>query len=215
MKRSFAFYGRVSTEDQQDPKSSRNWQLARSRQVIEPEGEIVAEFFDIGQSRSLPWKRRPEAARLLETFRDPKRGFDAVVIGEPQRAFYGNQFGLTFPIFTHYGVGLWVPEVGGAVDPGSEAHDLVMSLYGGMSKGERMRIKTRVRSAMASQAAIEGRYLGGRPPYGYLLADAGPHPNPAKAANGQQLRRLAPDPVAAPVVRRIFEEYANDRGLHL
>lgn len=135
------------------------------------------------------------------------------MIGEPQRAFYGNQFGLTFPAFTHYDVGLWVPEVGGAVDPGSEAHDLVMSLYGGMSKGERMRIKTRVRSAMASQAAIEGRYLGGRPPYGYLLADAGPHPNPGKAANGQRLRRLAPDPVAAPVVRRIFEEYANDRGL--
>lgn len=135
MKR-FAFYGRVSTEDQQDPKSSRNWQLARSRQVIEPTGgEIVTEFFDIGQSRSLPWKRRPEAARLLETFPDEKRGFDAVVIGEPQRAFYGGQFGLTFPVFTHYGVGLWVPEVGGAIDPGSEAHDLVMALYGGMSKG--------------------------------------------------------------------------------
>ena len=214
MKR-FAFYGRVSTEDQQDPTSSRNWQLARSRQVIEPDGEIVEEFFDIGQSRSLPWKRRPEAARLLESFRDPKREFDAVVIGEPQRAFYGNQFGLTFPVFTHYGVELWVPEVGGAVDPGSEAHDLVMSLYGGMSKGERMRIKTRVRSAMASQAAIEGRYLGGRPPYGYQLADAGPHPNPGKAANGQRLRKLAPDPVAAIVVQRIFEEYVAGLGLHL
>jgi len=44
-------------------------------------------------------------------------------------------------VFAHYGVGLWVPEVGGAVDPGSEAHDLVMSLYGGMSKGDRTRIK--------------------------------------------------------------------------
>jgi site-specific DNA recombinase len=214
MKR-FAFYGRVSTEDQQDPKSSRNWQLARSRQIIEPAGEVVAEFFDIGQSRSLPWKRRPEAARLLDAFRDPSRGFDAVVIGEPQRAFYGNQFGLTFPVFTHYGVELWVPEVGGAIDPGSEAHDLVMSLYGGMSKGERMRIQTRVRSAMASQAAIEGRYLGGRPPYGYQLVDAGPHPNPGKAATGQRLRKLGPDPTAAPVVVRIFEEYAEGRGLQL
>ena len=198
MKR-FAFYGRVSTEDQQDPASSRNWQLARSRQVIEAAGgEIVAEFFDIGQSRSLPWKRRPEASRLLDAFRDAERGFDAVVIGEPQRAFYGNQFGLTFPVFVHYGVELWVPEVGGAVDPGSDAHDLVMSLYGGMSKGERNRIKIRVRSAMAAQAAVEGRFLGGRPPYGYVLADAGPHPNPAKAAIGQRLHRLEPDPVAAP-----------------
>lgn len=214
MKR-FAFYGRVSTEDQQDPQSSRNWQLARSRQVIAPAGgEIVEEFFDIGQSRSLPWKRRPEAARLLETFRDPKRGFDGVVIGEPQRAFYGNQFGLTFPVFVHYGIGLWVPEVGGAVDPGSDAHDLVMSLYGGMSKGERNRIKTRVRAAMASQAAVEGRFLGGRPPYGYVLADAGPHPNPSKAAIGQRLHRLSPDPVAAPVIGRIFDEFVAGRGLY-
>jgi YD repeat-containing protein len=29
----------------------------------------------------------------------------------------------TFPVFVHYGVGLWVPEVGGAIDPGSDAHD--------------------------------------------------------------------------------------------
>ncbi len=114
-----AFYGRVSAEDQQDPASSRNWQLARSRQLIERVGgEIVAEYFDIGQSRSLPWKRRPAALRLLDSFRDPDRGFDAIVIGAPQRAFYGSQFGLTFPLFTYFAVELWVPEVGGAVDPG-------------------------------------------------------------------------------------------------
>ena len=177
----FAFYGRVSTEDQQDPTSSRNWQLARSRQLIEPVGgEIGEEFFDIGQSRSLPWSRRPEAARLLKALADPGRTFDGVVIGEPQRAFYGNQFGLTFPVFVHYGVQLWVPEVGGAVDPGSDAHEIVMSLYGGMSKGERNRIKTRVRSSMEAQVAIEGRFQGGRPPYGYRLVDAGAHPNPAR-----------------------------------
>lgn len=211
----FAFYGRVSTEDQQDPQSSRNWQLARALQLIEPAGgEIVAQFFDIGQSRSLPWPRRPEAARLLQTLPNPDRAFGAVVIGEPQRAFYGNQFGLTFPVFVHYGVELWVPEVGGAVDPGSDAHEIVMSLYGGMSKGERNRIKTRVRAAMGAQAALEGRFLGGRPPYGYQVADAAPHPNPAKAAAGQQLHRLDPDPVTSPIVRRIFEEFLSGKGVH-
>jgi hypothetical protein len=89
-----------------------------------------------------------------------------------------------------------------------------MSLYGGMSKGERARIKTRVCSAMAAQAAVEGRFLGGRPPYGYELVDVGLHPNPAKAANVQRLRRLAPDRIAAPVVQRIFQEYADGAGLH-
>jgi hypothetical protein len=55
-----------------------------------------------------------------------------------------------------------------------------MSLYGGMSKGERNRIKIRVRSAMAAQAATEGRFLGGRPPYGYRLVDLGAHPSPGR-----------------------------------
>ena len=44
---------------------------------------------------------------------NPARGFEAVVIGEPHRAFYGNQFGLTLPVLTHFSVQLWVPEVGG------------------------------------------------------------------------------------------------------
>ena len=39
----------------------------------------------------------------------------------------------------------------------------------------------------------QGRYLGGRPPYGYMLIDVGPHPNPAKAADGKRLHALAID----------------------
>lgn len=209
----FAFYGRVSTEDQQDPEASRNWQKTRANGLIEPlGGTIVTDYFDIGMSRSIPWQRRTHATALLDALANPARGFDAVVIGEPQRAFYDNQYSLTMPLFTHYGVGLWVPEVGGAIDPASEAHDLIMGVFGGMSKGERNRIKIRVRSAMSAQAKIEGRYLGGRPPYGYMLADAGPHPNPGKAADGKRLHRLIPDPIAAPVVRRIYAEFLRGTG---
>ncbi|WP_329462086.1 recombinase family protein [Streptomyces sp. NBC_01431] len=210
----FAFAGRCSTEDLQDPEASKNWQLLRAKGLIEPAGgRIVAEYFDSGHSRALPWKRRPQAAALLQDLRNPERGFDAVVIGEPQRTFYGNQFGNTFPLFVHFHVPLWVPEVGGPIDPDNEAHDLVMSVFGGMSKGERNRIKIRVRTAMASQAQLEGRFLGGRPPYGYTLEDAGPHPNPAKAADGKRLHRLVPDhAVAAGVVQRIFAEYLHGMG---
>jgi hypothetical protein len=86
----FAVYGRCSTEDAQDPDSSRGWQLRRARQLIEPTGgEIVAEYFDIGYSRSLPWKRREKASLLLDDLASPDRGFTELVIGEPQRAFYG------------------------------------------------------------------------------------------------------------------------------
>ena len=104
---------------------------------------------------------------------------------------------------------LWVPEVGGRVDPDSEAHDLLMSLFGGLAKAERNRIRHRVRVAMAAHASA-GRWLEGRPPYGYMLVDAGPHPNPEKAASGARLHQLDLDPVTAPVVRRIFDLYVNE-----
>src|ERR1700733_4341875 len=197
------------------PRGPRNWQLTRSRALIEPRGgAIVTEFFDVDKSRSIPWQRRPQATLLLAELKNPSRGFDAVVIGERHRAFYGNQYGLTFPLFEHYGVPLWVPEVGGPIDPRNEAHDLVMSVFGGMSKGERNRIKIRVKAAMSAQAKNEGRFLGGRPPYGYLIADAGPHPHPAKAADGKRLHRLDLDPEAAPVVRRIFAEFIAGHGFY-
>ncbi|WP_215187746.1 hypothetical protein [Streptomyces sp. McG8] len=104
----FAFAGRCSTEDLQDPEASRNWQLTHAKALVEQAGgEIVAEYFDIGHSRSLPWQRRPRANQLLQALRNPQRGFEDVVIGEPQRTYYGNQFGNTFPIFVHFRVPLW------------------------------------------------------------------------------------------------------------
>ncbi|RSN03136.1 recombinase family protein [Nonomuraea sp. WAC 01424] len=209
-----AFWGRCSTEDRQDPEASRAWQISRARSLVEPRGgRIAAEFFDVDKSRSIPPLRRPQAALLLGQLAVSDRGFDAVVVGEPQRAFYGNQFGLTFPLFEHYGVPLWVPEVGGPIDPANEAHELIMSMFGGISKGERNRIKIRVRSSMAALAQVEGRYLGGRPPYGYCLIDLGPHPNPSKAADGKRLHGLGPHPVTHEVVRRIFREFRAGKGL--
>lgn len=59
---------------------------------------------------------------------------------------------------------------------------------------------------MAAQAREQGRYLAGRPPYGYRLVDAGPHPNRAHAAWGRRARRLEPDPDTAPIVKWIFAQ---------
>jgi hypothetical protein len=84
----FAFYGRVSTEDWQDPVTSRARQLQQAVMLVAGHGVIVAEFFDIGESRTLPWARRPQAAALVAQLADPDRGWDAIVLGEYERAFY-------------------------------------------------------------------------------------------------------------------------------
>ena len=48
------FYGRVSTEDWQDPVTSRARQREQAAVLAAGHGKIGAEFFDAGQSRTLP-----------------------------------------------------------------------------------------------------------------------------------------------------------------
>ena len=125
------------------------------------------------------------------------------MIGEYDRAFYGSQYAMMMPLFEHYGAQLWLPEAGGPVEFTSEHDERAMTVLGLSSKREVVR-SIRVRTAMAVQARDEGRYLGGRPPYGYRLADAGPHPNKMHAASGRRAHRLEPDPHTENVVRWMF-----------
>ena len=133
---------RTSTDDQQSPEDSRRWQLDIATRLVAPAGgAIVAVYHDIDVTRERPWSRRPEASRLLRDVAEPRRGWSALVIAEPQRAFSGGQFQLVFPQLTHYGVELWVPELSGRIDPDSEGHEMLMSLFGGLSKAERRRLQ--------------------------------------------------------------------------
>ncbi len=160
----------------------------------------------------MPWERRPEAARLLAELKRPDRGWNGVVVGEGTRCWFGNQFSLIAPRFAAYGVDLWVPELGGKYDPRNPSHKMLMSVLGGMSESERQHVQARVRAAMDAQVINEGRHQGGRAPYGYLVTDGGPHPNPRKAIEGYRLRVLVIDDQSAEVVQRIFAEYLDGNG---
>lgn len=83
-----AAYIHTSTDDQQSPEDSRRWQLDIARRLVTPAGgSIVTTYHDIDVTRELPWSRRPEASRLLRDAADRGRGWSALVIAEPQRAF--------------------------------------------------------------------------------------------------------------------------------
>ncbi|MFG3618939.1 hypothetical protein [Nocardia sp. NPDC047654] len=93
----FAFYGRCSTEDNQDPETSYRWQRGNAEKFVS-EASIVGDYFVIGQSRSVPWHRRREAARLLADLKNPARAWTAIVVGEGTRCWFGNQFSLVAPL---------------------------------------------------------------------------------------------------------------------
>jgi DNA invertase Pin-like site-specific DNA recombinase len=202
----FAFYGRMSTKEFQDRLSSAAWQRDFAEDLIDGRGVIVAEFFDVGCSRRLPWPQRPQAARLLAELASPERGFDAIVVGEFERAFYGEQFRELAPLFALYGVEVWLPELNGPVDAGNEFHMSLLAFLGVHSRREAQRARFRAKAAMQAQVIEQGRHLGGRPPYGYRLVDAGPHPNQAHARWGRRLQRLEPDPSTAPHVQWMFAQ---------
>ena len=78
------------------------------------------------------------------------------------------------------------------MDPADPAHSALVALLGAKAKHEVVRARHRTLAAMRAQTVEQGRFLGGRPPYGYRLVDAGPHPNRAEAAWGRRLHRLGP-----------------------
>jgi len=132
----FVFYGRVSTEDWQDPVTSRARQREQAEALVRGHGVIVAELLDVGESRTVAWARHPLAAALVAQPADPDRGWDAIVIGEYERAFYGSQYAAMAPLFEHYGAQLWMPETGGRVDYQCEHDEKTMTVLGLSSKRE-------------------------------------------------------------------------------
>lgn len=103
----FAFYGSTSTSDCQDPVTSWAWQRAVADALVKDSGQVVVEFFDEARSRRWSWIDRLAGAALLAPSEDPHRDFDAVVVGEFERAFYGDRFGMWLPSLTRsvYGSG--------------------------------------------------------------------------------------------------------------
>lgn len=209
----FAFYGRISTDGYQDPDSSHEWQKHAAVEFLADRGVIVAEYFDIGHSRLEEWPDRPQAAALLAAVADPHRGFEAIVVGEYERAFCGSQLLRLMPLLERHGVQLWLPELDGPFRTTDVEHRATIRALGAYSRREILRARFRTSSAMHAHARLQGRNLGGRPPYGYRLVDAGPHPNAVHAKWGRRLRQLNPDPQTAPTVRWIFAQRLTGRSV--
>ncbi len=179
-----------------NPGRSAGMVVATKATTAVMQGEEMPGWLRVCRGRAA---RRPPP--LVAALADPERGWDAIVIGEYERAFYGSQYASMAPLFKHYGIQLWMPEVGGRVDWHAEDHEQTMLALGLSSKREITRTGIRVRTAMATQTREQGRYPGWSAAVRIPAGDAGPRPNKAHTAWGRRAHKLEPDPVTAPVAR--------------
>jgi site-specific DNA recombinase len=219
----WAFYGRVSTEDNQDPTLSLPRQLANCEgAAASVGGQIVAHFYDI-ESGAARYEKRgaghvseydtpiPRDGGLLDLLQEAGNGrFDVVVCESISRV--ARNPSVTFRVeeeLREAHVKLWAVD-----EPWEESFGSIVLRHVnvGLARGYLHELKVKSRQGTEA-AAKQGRHAGGKPLYGYRFREI-PHPNPHKARQGHKQKILEPDPVRAPIVRMIFEDYVA-RGMSL
>jgi len=216
----YAWYGRVSTEDEQDPTLSFPRQLANAeRQVGESAGRIVAHYYDI-ESGTRAYAARgsgglagfdiaiPRDGGLQELLADAARRparFDRVIVESISRLSRNSS--VAFRVEDELrvaGVRLCAAD-----EPLEESFGTIVLRHVniGIARGYHHELMVESRQGLETSTR-QGWHTGGVALYGYRFA-VHDHPNPHKASRGQAKRTLELDPVRAPVVRAIYEMYLS------
>jgi len=219
-----AFYGRVSTDDQQDPSLSIPRQLRKCTEALATIGqEVGPTYWEVDSGRKeMDLRGRggrdwtdvvavPRLGGLHELLDAAKVGaIDAVIVEEIERISRLSYDGI---VVEHELEQLDIPLL--AADEPLQQNAtafLTRRVKQGIAEWYVRLLLEKSRAGM-EESVRQGWHTGGPAPYGYAL-EAHPHPNPNKAREGRVKHRLVVDPVRGPIVLRIFVWYVED-GLGL
>ena len=213
----FAYLGRTSDEDAQDPSLSIPRQLMSCETVVKPLGDsIVAHYWDIESGRKCLDVRGngadgsrfnisvPRDGGINDLIRDAATGeFDAVIVESIDRVSRMTADSTRVEQeLERLGVALFAAD-----EPmnNNATSILTRRVKQGIAEWYVRDLMEKSRRGM-EESVRQGWHTGGRPPYGYMLEEH-PHPNPSKAREGKHKHRLIIDPVRAPIILMIFEDY--------
>ena len=204
----FAWYGRLSTKDKQDPTISFPSQREScERKTTELGGRIVCEFTDQESGRRddrEAWSELVREARDRDT-----RRFDGVVIYSTSRLARDLFHALAFEReLARAGVQVYYAIAAG--DQTSPEGRLMRHMFQALDQFEVEKLGREVRRGQTENTK-QGYRNGGRAPYGYRLRREA-HPDPRRARAGDHKSRLEPDPEQAPVIVDIFKRYLGGSG---
>jgi DNA invertase Pin-like site-specific DNA recombinase len=213
----WAFFGRTSTDDAQDPSLSIPRQLTSCEGIVLPLGdEIVAHYWDIESGRKSLAERGngadgsafnisvPRDGSITELLQDAAKGrFDAVIVESIDRLSRMTADSTRVEQeLERLGVGLFAAD-----EPMSTNATSILTrrVKQGVAEWYVRDLIEKSRRGM-EESVRQGWHTGGRAPYGYALQEH-QHPNPSKAREGKRKHRLILDPICAPIVLVIFEDY--------
>jgi DNA invertase Pin-like site-specific DNA recombinase len=201
----FAWYGRLSTEELQQPDLAFPSQRAACDRRIHGIGGIVCEFSDVQSGRSSD--RAGIEGLLSEATREHRR-FDAVVTYKAER------FARSMYLSLHYehelktlGIPIYVSDEYG--EPGQPTSVLTRRIKQAVGEWYVLELLEESRRGMEENTR-QGFNTGGVAPYGYRKVYL-PHPSKTLAERGFRKARLEPEPEQAPIVRWLFQEFVFGR----
>jgi site-specific DNA recombinase len=215
-----AFYGRVSTDDAQDPSLSIPRQLGKCDEALAPIGEKVSlTFWDVESGRKAldergngkrDWTAEVDVPRLgglPEILASAKAGeIDAVIVESIDRLSRMTADGTRIEReLEECDVALFAAD-----EPLNSSATAILTrrVKQGVAEWYVRDLIERSRAGM-EESVRQGWHTGGPAPYGYVL-EPHPHPNPQKAREGRKKHRLVINPVRGPIVLLIFTWYVED-----
>lgn len=203
----FAFYGRLSTTDKQDPALSfPSQRKACERKTRELGGEITCEFTD---QESGAKADRPGWGALAAEARDKeKRRFDAVVIYQTSRLARDRLHAALFERELRL-VGVGIHYALGGGDPDTPEGSLMIGMQQLWDEFEREKLARETKRGMR-EASEQGYRAGGRAPYGYRRVQHS-MPTGHKGDRDKHRTTLEPDPNQALVVAEIFDLFIGKK----
>lgn len=227
----FAWAGRTSTYDQQDPTLSLPRQLRASQLVLPEDALIVAHFYDIESGRKELAARGKGTAHEQFDIPIPRDGGIQDLLAEAERVDRRFDFVICESIdriarrtYIATDIENRLESAGVRLLAADEPFNLAHDGTGRKAKVATQLLTRRVKQGISEFYVVEmlekswdgiavhteEGFNIGKPCYGYQAKHV-PHPVPAKRAKGQKKTFLEPNPAEAPVVKRIFKWRLEER----
>jgi site-specific DNA recombinase len=212
----WAYFGRVSDKDKQDPSLSIPRQLKKCAEALPIGDEITAHYWDIESGRKSIEERGNGADGTLYGITVPRDGGVTELLADARKGRFGAVMVESIDRLSRMtadstrveqeleglGIGLFASDEPMTADATAI---LTRRVKQGVAEWYVRDLIEKSRRGM-EESVRQGWHTGGRAPYGYMLEEH-PHPNPNKAREGKRKHRLILDPVRAPIVLMIFEDY--------